>query len=368
MSARPEKIRRRWVAPTAVGAVVLAGAVGWVATANGGDEADADTATEAERHTAEVETRDLERTTEYDGTLGYGAAEALPGNAAGTVTSVPAVGSVIEPGDVLYEVDGQPVVLLPGEVPAYRRLAYAEGAGDDVQHLEQFLADAGFAGDDLVVDTEWTSDTTTAVQAWQESLGLETTGEIELGRVVFWPTSVRVDSISAGPGDRAEGSVVSVTGTTQVVSLDVDASDSGRLPVDTEVAVTLDGGAELTGTVTDVGSAETSDDSNSFPGADDGSGSTVPITVTLDGERSDALDGAGTSATVTLTLDTAEDVTAVPVSALLALAEGGYAVEVVDGAGPTAPIHLVGVELGMFSDGWVEVTGDLESGETVVVP
>ena len=51
----------------------------------------------------------------------------------------------------------------------------------------------------------------------------------------------------------------------------------------------------------------------------------------------------------------------VPARALLALAEGGHAVEV-DGRG------LVGVELGTFDDGWVEITsGNIEAGEAVVV-
>ena len=60
------------------------------------------------------------------------------------------------------------------------------------------------------------------------------------------------------------------------------------------------------------------------------------------------------------------DVLAVPVSALLALSEGGYAVEIDDGAGGTA---LVGVEAGMYADGWVEVTSaQLEAGMRVVTP
>ena len=48
------------------------------------------------------------------------------------------------------------------------------------------------------------------------------------------------------------------------------------------------------------------------------------------------------------------------------IAEGGYAVEVADADGST---HLVGVETGIFDDGWVEVTGGgLEEGLAVVVP
>jgi hypothetical protein len=60
----------------------------------------------------------------------------------------------------------------------------------------------------------------------------------------------------------------------------------------------------------------------------------------------------------------ADDVLAVPVEALLALAEGGYGVEVVDAPGRT---HLVGVDTGTFADGWVEVSGtDVSVGLEVV--
>jgi multidrug efflux pump subunit AcrA (membrane-fusion protein) len=63
----------------------------------------------------------------------------------------------------------------------------------------------------------------------------------------------------------------------------------------------------------------------------------------------------------------AEGVLAVPVDALMALAEGGYAVERV-GTGPDGASELVAVELGAFADGWVEVTGDVAEGDQVEVP
>jgi hypothetical protein len=49
----------------------------------------------------------------------------------------------------------------------------------------------------------------------------------------------------------------------------------------------------------------------------------------------------------------------------LALLEGGYAVEVVDATGG---VGVRAVDVGLFADGWVEVTGDLREGEQVVVP
>ena len=55
-----------------------------------------------------------------------------------------------------------------------------------------------------------------------------------------------------------------------------------------------------------------------------------------------------------------------PVEALVALREGGYAVEIVDG---NAQRHYIGVTLGLFQDGMVEITGDgLAEGQKVVVP
>jgi hypothetical protein len=64
--------------------------------------------------------------------------------------------------------------------------------------------------------------------------------------------------------------------------------------------------------------------------------------------------------------DSVSDVMAVPVSALVALAERGYAVEVDAGNGST---ELVAVEPGFYADGLVEVTSSgLRAGDLVVVP
>jgi len=56
--------------------------------------------------------------------------------------------------------------------------------------------------------------------------------------------------------------------------------------------------------------------------------------------------------------------TRVPVRALLALSEGGYAVETVR----NGIRKLVAVELGAFADGFVEITGRVQPGTKVVVP
>ena len=73
------------------------------------------------------------------------------------------------------------------------------------------------------------------------------------------------------------------------------------------------------------------------------------------------------AAVVTMVFTAAErkDVLTVPVAALVALAEGGYGVEVVD----ADTTHYIKVAPGLFSQGRVEVTGDgLQGGMTVGMP
>jgi multidrug efflux pump subunit AcrA (membrane-fusion protein) len=73
------------------------------------------------------------------------------------------------------------------------------------------------------------------------------------------------------------------------------------------------------------------------------------------------------SVQVAITAATVRDALVVPVNALLALASGGFAVEVVGANGKHV---LVPVTTGLFddSDGLVQVTGNLTPGQRVVVP
>jgi multidrug efflux pump subunit AcrA (membrane-fusion protein) len=70
---------------------------------------------------------------------------------------------------------------------------------------------------------------------------------------------------------------------------------------------------------------------------------------------------------VIIVSDSVAGVLAIPVSALVALLEGGYAVEVNTGGGQ---VQLVAVEVGFFStNNMIEiVSGALEPGDQVLVP
>ena len=79
---------------------------------------------------------------------------------------------------------------------------------------------------------------------------------------------------------------------------------------------------------------------------------------------------------VFVTTEVSENILYVPVNALIALAEGGYAVEIFsgdeegeifDGDSGTDTTY-VAVEIGVFTDGFVEITGNIQKGQLVVVP
>ena len=77
-----------------------------------------------------------------------------------------------------------------------------------------------------------------------------------------------------------------------------------------------------------------------------------------------------------MTTEISENVLYVPVNALLALAEGGYALEVYDGELDNGTFEgesgvdtsYIAVEIGVFTEGFVEVKGNISEGQLVVVP
>jgi peptidoglycan hydrolase-like protein with peptidoglycan-binding domain len=352
----------RRLSVAAAAGVVLCGAAWWTSARAGGQGGDQDRG-EVATTTAAVTRRDLRATEAVDGTLGYGETRLLANQRQGTVTALPEEGSVVTRGRSLYRVDGEPVPLLYGRLPAWRALSVGVDDGPDVRQLEQNLVALGYDPDRAVtVDSHFTWATRAAVRRWQEALGLEETGSVQPGDAVWQPGPVRVASRKAAVGDSARpGSpVLEVTDTTRQVTIDLDASRQPYVHTGDRVDLELPGGRTTTGRVASVGKVAT------VP-AGDGTGEgdpTVELVVSLDHPKATGrLDQAPVDASITT--EVRKGVLAVPVSALLALAEGGYAVEVErDGHR-----QLVGVETGLFADGQVEVEGQgLRAGDRVVVP
>jgi len=340
-----------------VALVALAPLAG-LAAAQGDDDPAAGGPSPAPRATAEVTRRTLEEQDRYDATLGYGAARDLAAGRAGTLTRLPGEGAVIDRGGAVAWVDEVPVPLVFGALPFWRPLSTASEDGEDVRQLEEHLLASGFGtADGDFPDADFDRDTRAALKAWQAAVGVDDDGALDPSEVAVAPGPLRVARQAATIGTRLQGPepVLSVTGTQRVVTLDVETADRGRFLPDLVVAVELPDGATTPGRVREVGRVAATD-----PGGGEDAVPTVEVTVGLD-DPAAAGDLDETPVDVGISTEVATDALTVPVTALLALAEGGYAVERPDG-------RLIGVEVGAVADGAVAVTGDLAEGDEVVVP
>ena len=355
--------RGRWVALGAVVVVAAGTAAAWragafspAATSGTGQEA-------APPATAPVTRQDLSAVTPVTATLGYAGSYTVTGQGSGTLTWLPSPGRVIGQGQALYRVDnGSPVVLLYGSAPDWRTME--EGiTGQDVSQLNHDLVDLGYASRADVTALGWdyySWETAVGVQNLEEHLGVASPpGSLSLGQVVFEPQALRVSQVTGSLGGSAAGPVLAATSDQHVVTIPLDASQQSQVQAGDKVTVTLPDGAVTPGVVSSVGTVATTTSGNS------GSTTTIPVQVTLaDPGAAGTLDQA--PVTVNITAASVKNALAVPVTALLAQASGGYQVEV---AGPGNTRRWVPVQPGIFDDasGLVQVTGALTPGQRVVV-
>ena len=377
----------------------------------------------------------------------------LTAQSAGTVTDIVEPGTTLEQGDVIYRINGEPVVVMYGNVPAYRAMSDLRNdnmMGTDVLQLEEALTDLGYDPDGLAaVDEEFSDYTETLVELWQADIGAVEDGVVNLGEVIFVPGPVDVLEVSASVGDQlspgralvvvtdgefmagtdvlqletalsdlgyddaglavdgvfdeatkqavldwqtdsgieadgvvnlgeiifqpgpvrigdqlaAPGSsvnpgspVLAISSADKVVTFNLPAADQDILAIGDSLVVELPDGSEVPATVTDIATVATiSQDGNAA----------FEVTIALDDPTvATGLDEAPVD--IEVVSDSVQNVVAVPVASLLALAEGGYAVEVDAGNGTT---RLVAVDPGFYADSMVEVTStELQPGDLVVVP
>lgn len=331
--------------------VAIATTVLWT---TGSDEAPAST-TEATRSTTNatntVTRRTLEHTEEFDGALGYGDQFALPGYTSGTVSWTPGKGTVLQPGDMLYKVDEKPTYWTHGDVPMYRELS-SGSEGTDVEQLQRYLQDEGYLDTDVEADGKFGGTTRTAVKAWQDDHGLKNTGRVDGTQLLFLPyESIRVAAIPR-IGEPANGGVLEVTEPALFVTADVSARKKKAFEGQPVIEVETADGSRYPATVESITAQQSQD-------AFGGQNYRVRLQLGTVGDQEPG------DVSIEAIDVLAEDVLTVPAQALVALVEGGYAVEVdqPDGTG-----GYVGVEIGEFADGWVQVTGDVAEGDRVVVP
>jgi peptidoglycan hydrolase-like protein with peptidoglycan-binding domain len=367
------------VAALGLGAVA-AGGLGFSSLAGGDDGAEPRGARTGP--TARVERQILVARELVDGTLGYadartlvnrlqgsdgssgaeGGADSRGGGAGGgdgggggggsdTLTRTARPGSVVRRGGALYWANGEPVLLMYGSTPAYRTLKEGVADGPDVQQLEANLSALGFYPG--IVDEDFTSTTASAVEDWQESEGLDETGQVELGRVAFLPGARRIGARKTPVGQALAdgGEVLETTSTRRVVKVELDVAKQSYARRGDGVRVTLPGGAEVRGRITRVGQvARASSGSGGGAEGSEDQELVVDVSIALRSARGTRrYDQAPVS--VALASERRRNALVVPVEALLARRGGGYAVELA-GSG-----RLVPVRTGLFADGLVAVAG-----------
>ncbi|MFI6601917.1 peptidoglycan-binding protein [Nonomuraea sp. NPDC050536] len=333
------------------GAALLAAAVAAAAIGFGGKGTGTAAAARTPPATAKVTKTTLTETKTVDGTLGYGNTQTISAAAQGVITWLPAEGAVITRGHAVYSVDADRRPLLYGTMPLYRTLQDGV-SGKDVEELERNLAKLGYTG--FTVDDTYSSATAEAVKRWQDDLGVEQTGQVKPGDVVIASGPIRVADLKTAKGSAASGPVLTATGTTRQVQVNLDVADEHLVKRGTKATVELPDGTTVKGKVTSVGKVATQS------GQGDDATTTIAVKVSVTRLKK-GFDAAPVD--VTLVAEQRANVLSVPVGALLALSEGGYGVQVVDGA----TTRYVAVKTGMFADGQVEVTG-VDEGATVAVP
>ncbi len=427
--------------------------------------------------TTTVERRNLVEIDSEPGTLGHADSQTVYNRLSGTITWLPPVGRVIRPGQALFRVGSEPVILMNGRTPAYRDLGPSDGDARDVLELNRNLVALGFNPQGIVVDDAWQAATTAGVDALQGFLGQTETGTFTLGQLMFLPGNRLVSSVSAqlgsqaalrtatpapefvsltttgttspsattptgarpphhphhpsrkpstlaallallraetaqlratdaqlramqsnvnrtppaapkqkanpppasgngggtnenaptnpgsanGSGGGGSATAVLTTSSTQlVVTVGLDPSKQREAKVGRRVTVEMPSGRTVSGSVSAVSPVGQSSNDTNTGGAGNGNGNapngsgastTVPVTIKLRGHApGSGLDQASVS--VAFAAARAKHVLSVPVTALLAIQGGRYAVQ--DAA---SPHHLIPVTPGLFAAGYVEISG-----------
>ncbi|MGH3258510.1 MAG: peptidoglycan-binding protein [Streptosporangiaceae bacterium] len=379
---------RHVVAIAAVAGALVGGLVGGVVAAVSGSGTDSGAGSLSPGGgsvtTAAVVRTTLTTTVQVGGSIGYDGSytvTALRGSGE-VYTWLPEPGAVIRQDQPLYSAGNEPVPLLYGAVPAYRAFGAGMSGGADVGELTRDLITLGFGGG-LTPGDRYTSATAAAVGRWQGAVGLPVTGEIPLGEVVFEPGPIRVTSVApwaGAPVGGAGSAVLTATSTTPIVVVDLGVSEEYLVKPGDAVSVVLpDGTSTVGGRIETVGNVATcpggggigtgggaSGSADQSPCSSGGGNATPTVTVTI------ALDSTPPGATldqapvnVNVTTQQVRNVLAVPVNALLALAGGGFGVEVVTGTAT----RLVGVTTGVYSNTLVQVSGSgITVGTRVEVP
>lgn len=403
MSQGGTRPRRRPVVAGAVAVVAVSAGIAWMLLGRASAVADDEPQdTGRTLSTVLVERQDLLVVQDAPAVVDHGPAHEITLRRSGTITWLPEVGTVLAAGDAAARVDERRVPVLVGGTPMYRVLDGSGMKGQDVQTVADNLTGLGYldgfpAGDatgpnfagavrrwreanDLgpleLSDASWTGtgsqEGMQGVRQGDESASGDEEGDapesddgssgdpaspgapavlrwdaISPDEVVFLAEPVRVSAVPGALGGASDaGPVLEVTAVRKRVVVAPEETRRVALTQGAEVLVVLPDGTETAGVVSSVAGSD---------GDDQGAAAVVDV------EDQDVLSGLDSGpVSVRVVTDRSDDVLVVPVASLLALAEGGHALQREDGS-------LVAVETGLFAGDLVEVSGpEVSEGMRVV--
>ena len=300
------------------------------------------------------------------------------------LTIVSAQASVDSADQKLTDLREGPVgaVLMYGALPAWRDFEIGMDPGTDVLQLKENLVALGYGNfKNLRKDNVFDDETSRVISTMQSSLGLTNNGSLSFGEVIFMPGSSVIGSNTQFPQTgsmvtdkttlltltplqsvsttiMSNGDVIEGATSLQRVSTQIDVADQTLVAVGTNVKIELPNNQLVDGRVASVG------DVAIVPSGNQAGNPYLEVTIDIVGTE-DLQQWTGASVVVSVTESVASNVLSAPITGLLALLGGGYALEVAENTGT----RLVAVELGVYADNWVEISGNgLDENTLVVVP
>jgi hypothetical protein len=191
----------------------------------------------------------------------------------------------------------------------------------------------------------------------------EATGVVRLGDAIILPAAVRVGSAHVAVGGAAlpGAPLLDLTSVDEIVKLAVDPQLAPSIHPGDEIRFTTTDGTAIPGTIVSVAAVAVAppDTGNGPP-----QGPSVEV-IAAATDPAALADLEGTDLLADVTTGTASDALAVPVTALVVLADGSFGVEVATG-GTT---HFVQVTPGIYDRTMVEIKGTgIAPGDQVVIP
>jgi peptidoglycan hydrolase-like protein with peptidoglycan-binding domain len=297
------------------------------------------------------------------------------GGAAGDLPVVTKIflkrGRLVEPGNVIVEVAGQPLFVFQGSVPAYRNLVPGD-SGTDVAQLQAGLEYLGYG---IGSDTSgvFGSGTASAVAAYYTALGYPvpkvaagprggSKPMVPLRDIMFVPRfPARVVKVAGPVGHEASGSLVTLSMGNPAIAGQLSPSDAALVKAGMAVTITDPAtGSARPGRIGPVGTRTQT--AGSISGG-------LYLAMKIDPSRPLPLSMIGQDVSLTITAaHSAGPVLAVPEAAVFARADGRLYVTKMTGARSQVQVP---VRVGVTGDGFVGITpvdgGTLAAGDRVVI-